>query len=131
MPLPVKQALQRAAAQSAHGPAFGVNECQMQCRLLYEVPSNGTLTAADDWNKSKNKHTGNPHDAPVGAFHRWTGGSTGAGHVAVSQGAGSVWSTDIKRPGYFDLTTVDHINQAWTHLHYVGWTTDIDGVVCV
>lgn len=123
------EALASCAAQSAHGPQFGANECQERAHLAYGIPTDGTPTAAAWWAKSKYRHpTADPSTAPRGAFHYWIGGSSGAGHVTLSRGGASCWSTDIKRSGFYDITTVEHINAAWPQLHYVGWTEDIDGV---
>jgi len=125
----VDEALAYIADQSAHGPAFGENECQMQCHLAYDIPTDGTPTAAAWWAKSAYQHpTADPSTAPRGAFHYFLGGSSGAGHVMVSQGGSPSWSTDIARPGYFDTTTVEAVLKSWPLLRYVGWTEDIDGV---
>jgi hypothetical protein len=56
-----------------------------------------------------------------------TGGSHGYGHIAISVGGGKCWSTDIQRPGYFDLVPVTRIHDAWG-LTFVGWSEDVDGV---
>lgn len=128
MPATIEAAIAACAAQSAHGPAFGKNECQMRVRLAYRVPSDGTPTAAADWHNSKRKHaTANPYAVPRGGVLAWTGGSTGAGHRAIATGDGRCWSTDIRRIGHFDLVPISEIHARWG-LTFVGWTEDIDGV---
>jgi hypothetical protein len=57
----------------------------------------------------------------------WTGGRHGYGHVALSRGNGSVWSTDYHRVGKVDACRIDEITRDWG-LRLVGWTEDINGV---
>jgi hypothetical protein len=56
----------------------------------------------------------------------WLGGSHGFGHVALSDGGGYVWSTDVLRPGKVDRVTAASITHNWG-LSYVGWSEDING----
>jgi hypothetical protein len=56
----------------------------------------------------------------------WSGGSAGHGHIAIAAGDGACWSTDIRRPGYFDRVPIDEIRTAWG-LTLLGWTTDLNG----
>lgn len=123
------EALAAAAKQSREGPRFGLNECKKQTRLLYGVPSDGTPSAAAAWKAAEHTHPGplTLSEVPRGALVWWTGGKDGFGHVALYAGAGLVWSTDIGRPGMFDLVPVSRISQAWG-LTLVGWSEDIDGV---
>lgn len=123
------EALRAAAKQSHDGPTFGVNECKKQVRLLYGVPSDGTPDAASAWAAAEHRHPADTplHDVPRGALVWWTGGKEGHGHVALYAGGGHVWSTDIERPGRFDLVPTTRITAAWG-LKLVGWSEDIDGV---
>jgi GH25 family lysozyme M1 (1,4-beta-N-acetylmuramidase) len=117
----------RAAALSKSGPKFGTNECKMRVRLLFDVPSDGSADASTAWGRTKFKHKGT--NAPANGIYWWTGGSSGHGHVTVATGKGDeCWSTDIKRPGHFDLTSVSEINRTWPKLKFQGWSEDIDGV---
>lgn len=130
------EALRAAAAQSRMGPTFGVNECKMRTRLLYEVPSDGTPDATAAWHAADFKHPipDDLADIPTGALVWWLGGTptasnpAGHGHVAPHNGGGRVWSTDIKRPGRFDLVDIEVISASWPRLRLVGWSEDIDGV---
>lgn len=123
-----EQAIANAANQSAHGPTYGVGECLWRVHDAYGVPSNGTHDAAAMWAASTAKHgQTDPHLIPRGAPVFWTGGTHGYGHVAIGAGAGRCWSTDILRPGRFDLVDIDLIRRQWG-LRLVGWTEDIDGV---
>ncbi|MGY2703351.1 glycoside hydrolase family 25 protein [Nocardioides sp. HB32] len=128
MPRTPEQAIAAARNQSQHGPKFGVGECKMRCRDAYNVPSDGSPSAADAWSRARHKHAvTNVKDIPRGALIWWTGGSHGWGHVAISAGDGKCWSTDIGRSGYFDLVDLDLIHTKWG-LTLVGWSEDIDGV---
>lgn len=85
----------------------------------YGFAHSGFETAAQHWYSSPGKHKdGVP---PVGTLVFWTGGSTGAGHVAISLGGGLVASTDILRNGKVDVVSIDYINARWGNLNYQGW----------
>lgn len=123
-----EQALAVCANQSAHGPRFGTGECLRQVRTAYGVPSDGTPDAATAWLRAKAKHAA-PADLatiPRGAVLFWTGGTHGFGHVAIAAGHGMMWSTDIRRPGYFDLVPIADVARLW-RLTFVGWAEDVDG----
>lgn len=131
----VNEALSAAHEQSRYGPTFGTNECKMRTRLLYAVPSDGTPDATAAWHATDHKHDIGDVDAiPRGALVWWLGGTptrsnpAGHGHVAICAGSGRVWSTDIKRPGRFDLVDIEVISASWPRLRLVGWSEDIDGV---
>jgi cell wall-associated NlpC family hydrolase len=119
-----------ARTQSQHGPAFGVGECLMRVHDCYGI---GALfpDAAAAWAGAKVKHhTSDPTAIPRGYPVWWTGGSKGFGHVAISAGNGMCWSTDILRPGFFDLVAIDRIRTQWG-LALVGWSEDVNGVKVV
>lgn len=85
-------------------------------------------TAANAWWGAKHKHVvsegrGIPRGVPV----FWTGGSHGYGHVALSRGDGTCWTTDFVRPGKVDVAHIDQITDGW-HLHLAGWSEDLNGV---
>jgi hypothetical protein len=125
----VETAIAHCAHQSAHGPRFGTGECQRQTRRAYQVESNGTPDASTDWSLSEYQHRP-PADLrtiPRGALLAWTGGTHGHGHRAICAGNGLMWSTDSRRPGYYDLVPIEEPAKRWG-LKFVGWTEDIDGV---
>ncbi len=122
------QALTAARTQSRYGPAFGVGECKRRVRELYNVPSDGAGSAAIAWTRTRHRHTFVDQAPPPGALIWWLGGAHDYGHVALYAGDGQVWSTDIKRGGYFDLVPVHTIVTSWPSLRLVGWSEDIDGV---
>lgn len=105
--------------------------CQKECRIAYGVPSDGTPSAAADWEKSQHKvHETDPMKFPRGVLVRWVGGSKGSGHVAISTGDGNCWSTDILADGHRDHVQISLIHAKWG-LTLVGYTYDIDGVLVV
>jgi len=117
--------IKAAREQSANGPQFGVGECMMRVRMCYGIPAVNP-DAATAWRNARVKH-GPRTKAPRGYPVFWTGGSHGFGHVAIATGDGNCWSTDIKRPGFFDLCPISEINARWG-LTYVGWAEDLNGV---
>jgi hypothetical protein len=121
-------AIRAAKRQSRRGPRFDVGMCLQRVRLCYGIAALYP-TAAAAWAGAKSKHrTTNPADAPRGATLFWTGGSAGAGHVAIATGyRGRCWSTDIRRPGYFDKVPADEIAERWG-MTFVGWTEELNGV---
>lgn len=62
---------------------------------------------------------------PLGVPIWWTNG--GDGHVAISTGDGSCYSTDIKRHGKVDKVAISFITRKWGQ-NYRGWSEDINGV---
>jgi len=75
-------------------------------------------TALEAWNKTpaNMKHPGDDNP-PVNAPVYWGGGQ---GHVALSDGQGGVWSTDILRPGKVDNVPLNQITLQWGK-PYLGW----------
>lgn len=126
-------AVAAARFQSEHGPIIigpdgsHVGWCKWAVRRLYDVPSDGSASAAEAYFRTKLRHAGGEFSIPIGVPVWWTGGRNGHGHVAISAGRGKVWSTDIKRGGYFDLVPIDEITTSWG-LRFEGWSEDMDGV---
>lgn len=117
------EAMAAARQQSLHGPQFGEGECLWRVHDCYGV-GNKYPDAATAFSHTKFRHS---TPAPEGVPVWWTGGSHGFGHVAISVGGGICWTTDFKRPGYFDLAPISEITRAWG-LTYQGWTEDINDV---
>jgi hypothetical protein len=116
----------RAAGFSRAGTNFGVGHCQIFAHTAAGI-GNGAPSAIAAWSAAKYKHAGDM-SPPVGAFVFWSGGSAGFGHVAISNGGGMVWSTDVKRAGKVDMVSLAWFRQHWPGIHYVGWTEDNNGV---
>lgn len=123
-PHPLREARQRS--RSDH-PTSAVGFCLREVRECFGVGPKA-LDAAQAWRDAKHQHPEtNPARIPRGAPVFWTGGSGGHGHVAIATGSGECWSTDLKRPGYFDKVRIDAVASAWG-LTLVGWTEDLNGV---
>lgn len=126
---------------------ISVGNCQRNAHEIYNIPTDGTPTAAAAWAKAKYRHT-MVVEPPRGAFVYWTGGSSGAGHVAIYAGrakfnplrpfrkrARLVWSpgapTATCGPGAdsrWVKCKLHDIPTGWPGHVLVGWTEDIDGV---
>jgi hypothetical protein len=134
--------LQALVWAKTHPTYSGHGMCQRESRLAYAVPSDGTPSAAADWFGADFRHpmsaiytASNFAGVPLGALLRWTGGSSGAGHVAlysgIVNGVPSMISTDLKDgryvPGARSTVPVSLASRLWG-LRFVGWTEDIDGV---
>lgn len=127
-------AIMHARRQSIDGPPFGVGECLMRVRMCYGIApagdfdGDGDADAMDAWERAHFRHRDlNPTAIPRGVPVFWSGGSHGHGHVAIATGDGKCWSTDILRPGMFDLVPISDIHAKWGLL-LLGWTEDLNGV---
>lgn len=131
MPLTPNEAIASCAHQAVYGPQFGVGLCKQRCRLAYEVASDGSLDATQAWGRTKHRLPVAGNLAPRGALLWWTGGSAGHGHVAIADGGGGVWSTDILKTGYWGHVGFATIGKKWTTLRFAGVSLDIEGVQVV
>jgi len=99
--------------------------CKKMCREAYAVPSDGSEDATEALSRVQELHrTGTP---PRGALVWYTGGRSGHGHVAISEGGGMIRSTDLPTSGQWGTVPRDEPVKAWG-LRYAGWSPDIDGV---
>lgn len=121
-----KTALANAKALSAAGTSVGSGLCLANVRKAYgigaEYPS--AITAFD---AVPSEYTHTWYNPPAGVPVFWSGGSAGDGHIAIADGNGNVWSTDIKREGKWDLVPIAEIHSNWG-LKYEGWTEILNGV---
>lgn len=121
-----KAACARARDQAQHGPTRDPGMCLSMVVDAYQV-RHGIPDAIASWRMAVHKHrTDNANAIPRGWPIYWSGGSEGHGHVAIASGGGFCWSTDIKRPGRFDLVRIDRIHEQWG-LDLLGWTNDLNG----
>jgi hypothetical protein len=122
---PIRTARTRSRSNT---PTSAPGFCLREVRECYGVAA-GAMDAADAWAEAEHKH----HETDAATFPRgvpifWTGGSHGHGHIAIATGYdGMCWSTDIRRPGYFDHVPIEEIADKWG-LVLVGWTEDLNGV---
>lgn len=107
---------------------FGVGQCLRTVRQFYDVPAKYG-TAAESWQAAEHKHFATDGvDCPRGAPVWWTGGSSGAGHIALSVGGGTCITTDWKFPGRLSYAKIDDITNQW-NLSFKGYTREINDVV--
>jgi len=101
--------------------------CLVFVRLCFGAPAKAR-DAATAYAAAERKHpVTSGAQVPRGVPVFWTGGSHGHGHVALSRGGGSVWTTDFVRKGKVDVARIDDITRVWG-LRLAGWTEDINGV---
>lgn len=131
MPNTPDEAIDYCSRQSKNGPQFGVGLCKRMCRTAYAVPSDGSRSAAEAWTRTDQRLNVAGSLAPRGALLWWTGGSGDYGHVAIADGKGGAWSTDILRPGFFDHVPFAEFGKRWPSLRWAGVSRDIDGVTVV
>ena len=121
------EAIAEARAGVLRGTFWGVGQCLKTVRQYYDVNSQYP-TAASGWVNADYKHPrSDGRDCPRGAPVWWTGGSSGAGHVAISTGGGVCISTDWKRSGRADYANINDITNTWG-LDFKGYTNDINSV---
>lgn len=126
-----------AQQDAANGTPFGVNACWVFVRkaLGYADPIPGYGSASQAWMQVKARGgTYTSQTPPAGVPVFWTGGSSGYGHVAISNGNGQVYTTDFDgasnkwvMDGKVHLASIDQINKASPSLHYAGWATEVNG----
>ncbi|HWW95516.1 MAG TPA: transglycosylase SLT domain-containing protein [Vicinamibacteria bacterium] len=129
VPAPVPAPPAPAAAEAVTdalaevGKSEDHNLCLVFVRTMFDV---GPMypTAASAWIGAQYKHVGDTNP-PSGVPVWWSGGSSGAGHVALSIGNGKIVSSDIAG-GRVGLVPLAKIHDAWG-LNYLGWSEDIDG----
>jgi hypothetical protein len=116
--LTVNQALQKASDTSR----WAVGMCDNFVANMFGYTSSGYPTAQNHWNSipAQDKHPGDSN-APAGALMFWGGG---AGHVAISDGHGGIFSTDMPTPGVVGHVSASTISSMWGK-PYLGWTIPI------
>ncbi len=119
-------AIAAARKQSHQGPQSAEGMCLQMVRVCYSIPAVAG-DAIGAWNIATTKHrTTDPAAIPRGFPVFWSGGSHGHGHIAISAGGGHCWSTDIRRPGFFDYVPITEIHDKWG-LTLLGFSRDLNG----
>ena len=118
-----KEAIAWAAYQSRYSTYNWYRQCLKFARSCYGVAAK-YATAGEAYAHTRYRHTSWP--PPAGALVWWTKIGQ-AGHVALSDGKGNCWSTDIRRVGKVDLVPIVTIERSWG-IKYRGWTEDINDV---
>lgn len=111
------QALAKAQATAS----WAVGMCDNFVANMYGLTASGYTTAISHWNSipSQYKHPGDGNP-PAGALVFWSGGSNGFGHVAISDGKGYIYSTDMPHSGNVGHVPLSQISNQWG-LKYQGW----------
>lgn len=119
-----RDALEEAARDALRGTGGWVGLCLKWVRSALDIDARYP-SAIVAWNHvaREDRHGGARPPAGVPVF--WAIGKYG--HVALSDGDGRVWSTDIKRRGKVDRVTIDYINARWG-ARYLGWGETLNGV---
>lgn len=116
------QATSAAAAQVSSPSQDWKGWCLKFVRIMLGVGPQYN-SAIDAWNGAKYKHvTGTP---PKGVPVFWR--TSSFGHIALSDGNGFCYSTDIRRTGKVDRVAITEIHQRWGAT-YLGWSEDLNGV---
>lgn len=103
------------AANTTH---WAVGMCDNFVANAFGYQNSGYSTASQHWAASKQKHPGD-RNAPAGALMFWGGGD---GHVAISDGGGGIWSTDITGSGLVGHVPSTYIDSKWGK-PYLGWAS--------
>lgn len=112
------QALQKASKTTR----WAVGMCDNFVANMFGYTASGYPTAANHWNSipSNDKHPGDMN-APAGALMFWGGG---AGHVAISDGNGGIFSTDYPSAGQVSHVSASVITETWKK-PYLGWSVPV------
>ena len=116
-----------AQAQHEHPTRNWTGWCLVFVRSAFGVAARYP-SAASAWQHADHKHLEtDPNKIPREVPVFWTGGTHGYGHIALSRGDGSCWTTDLIHPGKVDVARIDDVRKRWG-LHLVGWAEDLNGV---
>lgn len=114
-----QQALQKASDTTR----WAVGMCDNFVANMFGYTASGYPTAQNHWNSipSQDKHPGDMN-APAGALMFWGGGS--AGHVALSDGHGGIFTTDYPSAGQVSHVDASVISKSWGK-PYLGWSLPV------
>jgi len=112
--------IQAALSRAKSTLHWTVGMCDNFVANMYGFSNSGYNTALDHWNAipSADKHPGDTK-APAGALVFWGGGD---GHVAISDGTGYIYSTDISGAGTVSRVPLSEVSQKWGK-PYLGWSS--------
>lgn len=114
---------QQALKKANDTTRWAVGMCDNFVANMFGYSASGYPTAINHWNSipSQDKHPGDMN-APAGALMFWGGGS--AGHVALSDGHGGIFSTDYPSPGIVSHVDASVISKSWGK-PYLGWSVPV------
>lgn len=119
------EAVAAAAQQSAHPTLNLKGLCDHAVALWYGLDHSGQPSARQHWLNipSSRKYPGATH-FPEGALVFYGVVSSGYGHVAIADGKGFIWSTDILRAGKVDRVPWRLVYTKWG-LPLLGWSDPV------
>jgi hypothetical protein len=111
-----------ALKKAASTTRWAIGMCDNFVANMFGYSSSGYPTAANHWNSipAQDKHPGDTN-APAGALVFWGGG---AGHVAIADGSGGVFSTDYPTSGEVSHVAQSTITKQWGK-PYLGWSLPV------
>jgi hypothetical protein len=112
--------------KAAHTTSWPPDMCLNFVRSMYGLAGK-YARAIDQWNAVPDALRHSYYTAPVGVPVCWSGGSTGAGHIALSDGNGYVFSTDISGAGTVSRVHISEIQAKWGET-YLGWIETCEDV---
>lgn len=107
---------QEALQNASKTKTWRVGYCDNFVANMWGFSSSGYNDAVSNWDASPVKNPGSTL-APAGTLVYWGGGY---GHVALSAGDGTVFSTDIGGPGTVTRVPISEITNKWNK-PYLGW----------
>lgn len=110
----------QALTNAANTAKWTVGFCDNFVANMYGYQNSGYSTALAHWNSTpaQYKHPGST-SPPAGALVFWGGGD---GHVAIADGNGSIYSTDIGGQGTVTKVPLGQISSQWGK-PYLGWAS--------
>lgn len=127
----MKDAVASAKAQAAAGTTFGTGLCLQRVRLAFGIaalyPDAYSAWRGAGGSAGPNTHTSTDSAPPKNVPLFWRGGPHAYGHIAISAGDGTCWSTDIGGNGHWAHVRITDIHRKWG-LTYLGWSETLNGV---
>lgn len=113
---------QQALTKANETKQWAIGMCDNFVANMFGYTSSGYPTAASHWGSipSGDKHPGDMQ-APAGALMFWGGG---AGHVAISDGSGGIFTTDYPTSGMVSHVQATVISGSWGK-PYLGWSVPV------
>lgn len=96
--------------------------CLAFCRQTWGL-AGGVPDANASWRMARDKRT-SIMSAPAGAPVWWAVGKHG--HIAIADGKGNCYSTDIRRRGKVDLVPIGEVQRRW-RAQPLGWSPYLNG----
>lgn len=108
-----------ALNKASQTTSWAVGMCDNFVANMFGYSASGYYTALSHWNSipDADKHPGDPN-APAGALMFWGGGQ---GHVAISNGQGGIYTTDMPSRGNVSLEPAQSPTTQWGK-PYLGWS---------